>query len=533
MKKLAWIAVLILGIMGTGIPNGVLYSHAAKAKPRAKKESEEKASKQEVLLIAGLQSTYDIPFKPCMTGGNYDECLRITNKSLVTVQYAEQKSQLIFTPLKKGETTVVIRDDGGDIRIILNVVISESNLVRRVKELKDLLKDIEGVEIKVVADKIVVDGEVVVVQDLNRLYAVLSDGAYKDIVMNLVTVSPMGLKLFAEKMQTEINNQAIKVRTMNGMFILEGQVESADQKDLALKVAKGMISAFTIPMYALNGPNNPIDVRRATTKDPIEDRISISPKKPDPPAKMIRVTVDFVELSKDYLRNFGFSWIPSLSGDGGSMSFGQSTTGGITSSGNGSLSGTISGLFPKLSTAQNAGYARVLEESVLIVKANEKAELNRTLQVPVEVQTIQPNGAVTKTYNPVSIGPEMTIVPSLKDQNENVELSIDIKYNGFAGKSATAPIILNHLYKSVVIVKNNESAAVVNAISNTVSTAFNKDPPGGFPSNPLFTLLRSKAFQKNKSQFVIFLTPQIIDSASNGTEDIKQRYGLKRKPAAE
>ncbi len=524
MFKAAWIAVLLIAGFNMNVEA---------AKPKAKKESEAKASKQEVLLIAGLQSTYDIPFKPCMTGGNYDECLRITNKGLVTVQYAEQKSQLIFTPLKKGETTVVIRDEPGDIRIILNVVISESNLVRRVKELKDLLKDVDGIDIKVVADKIVVDGEVVIVNDLNRLYAVLSDGAYKDIVMNLVTVSPMGLKLFAEKMQSEINNQSVKVRTLNGMFILEGQVESADQHDLALKVAKDMVSAFTIPTYALNGPNNPIDIRRATIKDPIVDRISIAPKKPDPPAKMIRITVDFVELSKDYLRNFGFSWIPSLSGDGGSMGFGQSTTGGVTSSGNGSLSGTISGLFPKLSTAQNAGYARVLEESVLIVKANEKTDMERLIKWPIEVQTIQPNGAVTKNYQTVDIGPKIIITPSLKDQNENIELNIDMFYNGFAGKSPVAPVVQSHQFKSTVIVKNNESAAVVNAISNTVSTAFNKDPPGGFPSNPLFTLLRSKAFQKNKSQFVVFLTPQIIDSASNGTEDIKQRYGLKRKPAAE
>lgn len=524
MNKTAWIAVLVLAIFGM---------NAEAAKPKAKKESEAKATKQEVLLIAGLQSTYDIPFKPCMTGGNYDECLRITNKGLVTVQYAEQKNQLIFTPLKKGETTVVIRDEPGDIRIILNVVISESNLVRRVKELKDLLKDIDGIDIKVVADKIVVDGEVVIVQDLNRLYAVLSDGAYKDIVMNLVQVSPMGLKLFAEKIQQEINNQAIKVRTLNGMFILEGQVESADQRDLAIKVARDMVSAFTIPTYALNGPNNPIDIRRATIKEPIVDRISIAPKKPDPPAKMVRITVDFVELSKDYLRNFGFSWIPSLSGDGGSIGFGQSTTGGITSSGSGSLSGTISGLFPKLSTAQNAGYARILEETVMITKVDVPARMERVIEFPIEITTTQPNGSVTKSYEPKPFGPVIQVTPSLRDQNENIELALDINYKGLAGKTPANVIVQSHLYKSTVIVKNNESAAVVNGISNMATTAFNKDPPGGMPSNPLFTLLRSKAFQKNKSQFVIFLTPQIIDSAANGTEDIKQRYGLKRKPAAE
>ncbi len=435
---------------------------------------------------------------------------------------------MIFTPSKKGETTVTIRDKEGDIRLILKVVISESNLTRRVQELRDLLKDIEGIEISIVADKIVVDGEVVVLGDLNRLYAVLSDSSYKDIVMNLVTVSPIGLQILGQKIQAEINNPAVKVRVLNGMFMLEGQVDTAAQRDAAVSAARNMVQGFALPTFALQGANTPIDIRRAAVRDPIVDRISVAPRKPDPPAKMVRITVDFVELSKDYLRNFGFSWIPTLSTDSGSISFGTSTTGGVTSQGNGSISATIGNLFPKLSTAQNAGYARILEESVIVVKQNQSGRIERKMKLPVPFQTIT-NGAVQTGYNYPTIGLELSIVPTVKAQSEDIELNMDFHYDGLAGRTSDQPIILTHAYKGDVVVKSSESAAVVNMISNTIATNFNKDPPGGMPASPLFTLLRSKAFQKNKSQFVVFVTPQLIESSSGGTEDIKNRYGLKRK----
>lgn len=498
----------------------------AATKPKASKQSEDKAGKQDLTVIAGIQSTFDLPFEPCkLADSKYEQCIKILNKKILSVTYIENKKQLIFEPISKGETTVTIRDTNADVRLILNVVVSDSNLVRRLKELKELLRDIEGIEMKIMADKIVVDGEVVVIGDLNRMYAVLSDPAYKDLVLNLVTISPVGLQIMAERMQSEINNPNVKVRVMNGLFVLEGQVDSMSEAQRAKDIAYSMVQGFALPTYSLQGPSSPVEVRKPNTKDPIIVRITVAPRKADPPPKMVRITIDFVELSKDYLRNFGFSWSPNLD-SGGSVAFGQSTTGGVTTQGNGSLSGTIGNLFPRLSAAQNAGYARILEESVLIVKLGQTAVFKRTLDVPV--QTTNDKGQ--PTFNVVKIGPSMNITPRLQGQSEDVNLFIDFAYSGLAGKQGTAPIVLNHVYKTEVVVRSAESAAIVNALSNTISTAFNKDPPGGVvPASPLFTLLRSKAFQKNKSQFVVFVTPQILESSWTGTEDIKKRYGIKRK----
>lgn len=518
MKRCFVVFILVFMIFEETVVDPVW---AAVSHSRATRTSEAKATKQDLLLIAGLQSTLDIDFEPCAAT---EECIRVANKALTTVQYSKEKKQLIFTPIKKGETSINVRDDNGDIRLILQTVVSDNNLERRAAELKQLLRDIEGIDIRIMADKIVIDGEVVVVGDLNRLYAVLSDDAYKSLVLNLVGVSPIGLQLLAERMQEEINNPNVKVRVMNGLFVVEGTVDNAGQANAAIETARNMVQGFVLPTYAYDG-KNPFDVKRSVVKDPIIPRLTIAAGKPPPPAKMLRVTVDFVELSKDYLRNFGFSWIPSLD-TGGSISFGPSTTGGVATQQTGSIAGTIGNLFPKLSSAQNAGYARILEESILIVKDGKQATFDRSLEIPV--QTINDKGQ--PSFSVVKIGPRLKVAPRVQGQSEDIEMNLDFTYDGLVGKQGTAPIKLTHTYVGTVIVKSAESAAVINAISNTISTAFNKDPPGGTtPQNPLFSLLRSKAFQKNKSQFVVFLTPQIIDSSATGTEDIKNKYGIKRK----
>ncbi|MBI3556585.1 MAG: hypothetical protein HY074_10015 [Deltaproteobacteria bacterium] len=508
--------ILLHVVSGTGV-------QAAPPKGSAKPIGERAATKQELLLIAGIQQTLDLNFEPCSATV---ECIRVANKQMLEVQYSKDKRQLIFTPVKPGETTIVVRDEKGDIRLILKTIVSNNNLKRRAAELRELLQDIEGVTIRVMADKLIVDGEVVVISDLNRLYAVLSDESYKGIVLNLVGVSPVGMQIMAERMQAEINKPNIKVRVFNGLFLVEGQADSEGEKGTILNIARSMLTGFILPTYSLDGPRSPYEVRKPKVGDPIVERITVAQAKPKPPEKMLRITIDFVELSKDYLRNFGFSWIPSLD-TGGSVSFGQSTTGGVTSAGSGSLSGTIGNLFPKLASAQNAGYARILEESVMIVKSGQRAHFNRKLEVPI--QTVNDKGQ--PSFNKVEIGPEIDVIPKVVGSTEDIDMKIDFGYKGFAGKQGSLPIILGHGYKAdSIIIKSGESAAIVNAISNAISTAFNKDPPGGqVPTNPLFTLLRSKAFQKSKSQFVVFLTPQILENSSAGTEDIKHKYGMKKK----
>jgi pilus assembly protein CpaC len=83
--------------------------------------------------------------------------------------------------------------------------------------------------------------------------------------------------------------------------------------------------------------------------------------------------------------------------------------------------------------------------------------------------------------------------------------------------------------------KSGEVAAVAAVNKHDVSTSFNRDDPSpvsfqngasGAQTKALFTLQRSKNTSKAKGQFVIFVSPQIIENASDGTEDLKKNFRM-------
>ena len=80
------------------------------------------------------------------------------------------------------------------------MTVTGSNLERRAGELRQLLRDIDGIEIRIVGQKIVIDGELLVPSDWGRLLSVVSDKLYSDQVLNLVTISPLGLQVVANRL---------------------------------------------------------------------------------------------------------------------------------------------------------------------------------------------------------------------------------------------------------------------------------------------------------------------------------------------
>jgi pilus assembly protein CpaC len=91
--------------------------------------------------------------------------------------------------------------------------------------------------------------------------------------------------------------------------------------------------------------------------------------------------------------------------------------------------------------------------------------------------------------------------------------------------SAAGPFTNSNNMQTTIIVRSGQSAAVGGLIKNNSSTDYNKLPSGA--ANPLFRLYASKSFQRNQSQFVVFVTPIIKSSASAGSEKVKQKFRLR------
>lgn len=456
---------------------------------------------------------------------DYSTKITIGNDNLLKLVLIPTKKEIIFKGLKPGRTSVTIRDNLGDVRVQYTVVITASGKSNIVSELRELIGDVEGLEIGIRGGKVFVGGEIVVPDDIGRVSQVLA--SYPE-VLALIELSPQTQRVIARKMTDELaknNLKDVTVRVVNKVYWLEGVVGSGDKKKLAVTIAKAYLPPKIVNLSASSA-------RYATPQtDDIIDFIAVNEKKdPQPAPKMVKITTQFVELSKSYNKVFAFKWAPLMGEDNSQITFGQTSSGNLTGrQSEGTLSATISNLFPKLNAAKSAGYARTIQSGMVIVRDGfeQGGQISKKTTIPYAIGT----GDFTKASS-AEIGLNLDVKPKILEQ-EKIELGLVLNVSIQVPSGSSAPVVTNNSLNSNVILKSNESAAIGGIVQNSSVTDYDNtgnDPApigsagGQAPATPLFRLYRSKSYSTNKSQYVVFVTPEIIESAAAGTDEIRKKF---------
>jgi len=464
----------------------------------------------EVAMGIDVIEKVDFDFNPKMTIGN---------ELLLRLILVPQKKEIIVKGLKPGKTTILIRDNLGDVRLKYTVSVTASGKSNIVAELRELIGDIEGIEIGIKGGKVFVGGEIVVPDDIGRVQLVLEN--YKE-VLAIIELSPQTQRVIARKMTDELaknNLKDVTVRIVNKDYWLEGVVSSDGKKKLAVEIAKAFlpptISSLSSQSGRYDGKDKPGEIL---------DFIAVNEKKePQPAPKMVKITAQFVELTKNYGKVFAFKWAPLMGQDNSQIQIGQTAQGNVTSSSSGTLSATISNLFPKLNAAKTAGYARIIQSGMVITRDQKQASLNKQTRTPYSVGT----GEFTKAAE-ATVGLILSVTPRILEQ-EKVELQLNFNVTVQVGSDAS--IVTSNDINTNIVVKSKESAAMGGVVQNQSVTDYDKTDPapinanaGGQVASPLFRLLRSKNYTTSKTQFVMFVTPEVIESASTGTEEIRKKF---------
>lgn len=422
------------------------------------------------------------------------------------------RKTLRFTPKRPGLSTLTIHDRRGEKLFEYRIEVRKSELTRVVREVRGLLEDIEGVTIKIVNNKVIIDGKVLLPRDLNRIYGVKKQ--FGDLVDSLVEINPMAQKKIAQIIEKEINNPDIEVRAVNGKFILKGIANNPDE----IKTAE-IIAKTYVPAPVINAAEDAGVIKKR--KELVVINL-LTTRAPPPPApeKTIQIVVHYVEMSKKYLRSAAFQWAPALS-DTTSVEFTKDTrqaNDGIVTQ----ISGVISNLFPKLNTAKSHGFARILQSTSVTTKDGKKGYTESATELTFNVRDPQNVGASTPAK--VKAGIWADITPKIKNQRSDV-IELDMKFNvsSIIGITPDGPQVATNVVNTTVNVRSGQSAAVGGLIKNSSGTEYNPDP------NPdaLFNLYASKDFRRNKSQFVVFVTPLIKSSASAGSERVKRKFRMR------
>lgn len=459
-------------------------------------------------LVIGIDNIQKFSFAPSTK-------VQVGDSSVVSYTLIPNRREIIFSPKKPGSTNVTLRDQVGDPKAIFLITVTETDQSKVVSELKEFLGDIEGLEIGVKANKVFVGGNIVVPNDIGRVTVVLE--SYPE-VLRLIELSPQTQRIIARRMQNEIQKYQMRdvtVRVVNGVYWLEGVVSSEGQKGLAFDIARAFIPPNIESLAIRTG-----SVQTAGKRNLIENFITVNAKEAPPKIpKLIKFTAQFVELVKNYSKLFGFKWNPFIT-NGGSINIGKNQ-GGVTTNSQGTLQAVIDNLFPKLLTARDAGYARVLQSGVIITKENITAKISKNATTNFAVgsgEFARPQQAVARFDVEIA---EPKILPG-----EKIDMRVGITVGSTVGNPPTE---INNTVSTSVIVKSKQTAVIGGIVKKTDTTDYDKDPEAGQTANnpnsrPLFRFLRAKSLTNEKSQFAVFVTPEIVESASQGTEDIKRKF---------
>jgi pilus assembly protein CpaC len=496
-------------------------------------KTELEADHRVLVLSTGVDKVVDLDPDLKLADLNAKDAIGIGNTQVVMVNVVKtgEDKQLLIKPIGEGETNIRVRDQYGNIAIIFDIMVAKQNQVRFYERLKENLKEVEGITISLEDKNIVLRGEVLTVADYGAIFNEIGDKAYGEYVINKVTMSPVTLGILARKIEQDLQTvvaPTLKAEVINGKIILGGTVDSPDQKVRALNRAYWFLPVIRLKEAITGAPN--IETMEADKRAFIlQNDVNVSPPPPKRDSKLVRLSVYFVELSKDFMKAFGFKWQPGFTADP-SIAIGSNVSGAAAAGAQGgfSFSATLSSLFPALSAPpSNASYGRVMKSGTIVTKSGKEGKFTDFINLPT--QTLGQNSQVGNGPS-IRVGFECAITPTIL-QGQDVELDMEISQVSQVGKAASGtPITSEHKSRTNLYMKSGEVAAVTAVNKQDVSTSFNRDDPkvttGNAQTSALFNLTRSKNMSKAKGQYVFFVTPLIIESASDGTEDLKKSFRM-------
>lgn len=437
-------------------------------------------------------------------------------KKYVDLVYDNDRKVIRFKPKRKGSVTIrfVNKKDPDLIIKQIKVTIQKSNLDKTAKEIKSLLGEIEGIEIKVLNNKVLVDGYILLAKDLNRIAMVLD--SYGDArVKSIVRLSPLTRKKIAERIEAEIDNPNIYVTVINDFFVLEGSESWSGEAARAEEIAQAHVSDILTKFAVKNDRGGSLIRSVRKSGSPIINNIMALRAPPAQPKKMVQVVIHYVELAKSYSKGFNFAWTPTLSSNGSKIDI----NGGSLSSSNilSSLTATISNLLPRLNWAREHGHARILDTMNVTVETGEKGSVSSKKTIVVQQAT--PQGGVQAL--PITVSVSTDVTPTL-DQASRDSIKLDLKV--LIGEITNVSETSTNSVRTKITVRDKQSAAIGGLLRSSSGTAYNRVPAE--EGQTLFKMRSSKDLTRAQNQFVIFVTPILKSNASQGMDRIKRKFRL-------
>jgi len=389
--------------------------------------------------------------------------------------------EMLVNAKKPGLSNILVLGANGEKREF-SVRVYSGATAESMASLKEMLSGYEGLRVRQLGARIVVDGEVYSADHYDRVNKLL---AGMPEVVNQVVMSPVMKRIISEQMHKEIDRPGVRVKAVKDSFVLDGLVTTQEESDRAQKIAL---------IYSKNVVN--------------ALRVSGDAPQPYTQPRMIEVTMNIMEVSKSALRELGIHWNPLGS---------KSEATGTQSSDKGwfsSLSGTITDLFPKMQRIQDQGKGRSLMNQAVITKQGGQAKFFAGTEIPISVA--QSLGTMSVEYK--KVGMTLQVSP-LIDQAKNIDTSIQVESSAVTGTgSGGAPIVSTNNLATALNVTNGTSIALGGLIGQRELEMISHSPPDKGLS--LLQLNASTSANTDTTEVIVFVTSRILDTPGQAAEEI-------------
>ena len=412
-------------------------------------------------------------------------------------------NQLLVVGVGEGKTSILIwKNSGQRLSYVVSVRKQDPNDI--IAEIRKLMGEIEGVQVRIVGDRIYLDGQAYTTQDADRIEQVI--GLYPNVV-SFVKVAPNAKKLVAQNLNAVFQKAGLRnvqANVVGSTIFLEGSVESAQDLQKA-------------------------DLLTQALGEKVENLLVVGIK------RMILSEVQFVEIRRSGADRYGIKYPTDINGTvDASLSVSRNffTTGGANPyAGGGSIgaSNTKSGGTAfAFGFQSNDGYGRLLAQPRLVCASGEKAEFLAGGEIPIPLITAN---TATVEYKPYGV--ILKIKPTA-DRNGNIQTEIEAEVSEVdnsiqvtIGGTIAVPAFRKRQVKTNVTVRHGETIVLSGVFSHDEQKAVSKLP--GIGHIPIIgELFKNRNFDNTKRELVIFVTPRIVNPDSDKIrtiiDDVKSRY---------
>jgi pilus assembly protein CpaC len=420
----------------------------------------------------------------------------IGEPEIADVKQVGSGSELLVTGVSEGRTSLLVWRNHQPRQSYV-VVVRKQDPREVVSEVRALLGEREGVQIRVVGDRVYLDGETITNDDYERVQQIVQ--LYPS-VKSFVRPSGNARKLSAESLNRSYQKNNLKGVTacvVGSSILLEGWVESAD--DL-----------------------KKLDLVTRASGEKVESLVTVGQK------KMVLMEVDFVEVAA------GASKLAGVKPPAQILSTGEGATatinvvqpipgldsGSTLKTGAVTIGATAASDFSVGARFDNS-YQRILGQPKLVAASGEKAEFLAGGEVPIL-------GVTQNTFNVEykKFGILLTVTPTA-DRDGNISTEI---YAEVSTVDRTISAVANGVNVPGFKVRNvRTSVSVHDGDTIVLSGLYNYSEDKEVSKLPLLghipilgELFKSRNFIDNKTELAIYVTPRVVSAGHERVQKIIQ-----------